>query len=166
MEDIRGPLGRLRDCMKEHTPVKVFIRRATEMRGVCTGYILAFDHHWNLIMSDVDETYTLMPKKIKTVPQCESAVEAALQQADSESPRAQDAEKPPLEASDSGQKQERIADRLCGEISIQETKPKETTMKIAPESMMRHKLPKMEIRHRHAHQLFIRGDNVAFISIP
>jgi hypothetical protein len=44
-----GPLGELRKCMLEQRKVKVSIRRVNDIRGYCTGYVEAFDKHFNLV---------------------------------------------------------------------------------------------------------------------
>lgn len=43
--------------MVEKTRVKVWTRGLDEIRGFATGYIAAFDKHWNLALTDVDEHF-------------------------------------------------------------------------------------------------------------
>lgn len=43
----------------------MWTRNFKEVRGICTGHVIAFDKHWNLVMSDVDEVF-LKPRKSKT----------------------------------------------------------------------------------------------------
>ncbi|XP_061182514.1 U7 snRNA-associated Sm-like protein LSm11 [Saccostrea echinata] len=58
MEGYRsGPLSFLQRCVQERLLVQVWIRSAVDLRGVCKGYIVAFDKHFNLAMIDVDELY-------------------------------------------------------------------------------------------------------------
>uniref|UniRef100_T1JNS2 Sm domain-containing protein n=1 Tax=Strigamia maritima TaxID=126957 RepID=T1JNS2_STRMM len=52
-----GPLGVLVKCMNERIKVKVWTRNYKYIRGICTGFIEAFDKHWNLALSDVDESF-------------------------------------------------------------------------------------------------------------
>nr|XP_019936119.1 PREDICTED: U7 snRNA-associated Sm-like protein LSm11 [Paralichthys olivaceus] len=52
-----GPLGELYRCVEERVRVKVHIRTFKGLRGVCSGFIVAFDKFWNMAMVDVDETY-------------------------------------------------------------------------------------------------------------
>ncbi|XP_072519654.1 U7 snRNA-associated Sm-like protein LSm11 [Salminus brasiliensis] len=52
-----SPLGELNRCVQERIRVKVHIRSFKGLRGVCTGFVVAFDKFWNLAMVDVDETY-------------------------------------------------------------------------------------------------------------
>ncbi|XP_026990867.1 U7 snRNA-associated Sm-like protein LSm11 [Tachysurus fulvidraco] len=52
-----SPLGELNRCVQQRLRVKVHIRSFKGLRGVCTGFVVAFDKFWNLAMVDVDETY-------------------------------------------------------------------------------------------------------------
>ncbi|XP_051907327.1 U7 snRNA-associated Sm-like protein LSm11 [Hippocampus zosterae] len=52
-----SPLGELHKCVEERIRVKVHIRTFKGLRGVCSGFVVAFDKFWNLAMVDVDETY-------------------------------------------------------------------------------------------------------------
>ncbi|XP_053735238.1 U7 snRNA-associated Sm-like protein LSm11 [Synchiropus splendidus] len=52
-----SPLGELYRCVEEKIRVKVHIRTFKGLRGVCSGFVVAFDRYWNLAMVDVDETY-------------------------------------------------------------------------------------------------------------
>ncbi|XP_060071825.1 U7 snRNA-associated Sm-like protein LSm11 [Ylistrum balloti] len=53
----KGPLNFLRECVEKRHVVKVWTRGACELRGFCTGYLVAFDKYFNLALMDVDETY-------------------------------------------------------------------------------------------------------------
>ncbi|KAF1384235.1 hypothetical protein PFLUV_G00116240 [Perca fluviatilis] len=52
-----SPLGQLYRCVEERIRVKVHIRTFKGLRGVCSGFVVAFDKFWNMAMVDVDETY-------------------------------------------------------------------------------------------------------------
>ncbi|XP_034399915.1 U7 snRNA-associated Sm-like protein LSm11 [Cyclopterus lumpus] len=52
-----SPLGELYRCVEERIRVKVHIRTFKGLRGVCSGFVVAFDKFWNMAMVDVDETY-------------------------------------------------------------------------------------------------------------
>ncbi|GAB6033210.1 lsm11, U7 small nuclear RNA associated [Chamberlinius hualienensis] len=134
MENCKGPLGYLNKCVKDRIMVKVWIRRAKEMRGVCKGYIEAFDHHWNLVLSDVDET-CVIPTKLKTLP----AVSSVLEEVNAESQSEQ---------------------QSCVSNKLDTIEPINV-----PEAVHRKNNTKVVLHQRHAQQLFIRGDNVALISI-
>jgi len=64
MENVEGPLGALSEAMKEQRKVKVWTRNDTGIRGFVTGFVEAFDKHWNLALRDVDEHF-LRRRKIK-----------------------------------------------------------------------------------------------------
>nr|XP_022318322.1 U7 snRNA-associated Sm-like protein LSm11 [Crassostrea virginica] len=53
----KGPLSVLQRCVSERLLVQVWIRSAVDLRGMCKGYLVAFDKHFNLAMIDVDELY-------------------------------------------------------------------------------------------------------------
>ncbi|XP_030621414.1 U7 snRNA-associated Sm-like protein LSm11 [Chanos chanos] len=52
-----SPLGQLNRCVQDKIRVKVHIRTFKGLRGVCSGFVVAFDKFWNMAMVDVDETY-------------------------------------------------------------------------------------------------------------
>ncbi|KAK5865059.1 hypothetical protein PBY51_016253 [Eleginops maclovinus] len=52
-----SPLGELYRCVEEKIRVRVHIRTFKGLRGVCSGFVVAFDKFWNMAMVDVDETY-------------------------------------------------------------------------------------------------------------
>ncbi|ESO82028.1 hypothetical protein LOTGIDRAFT_170438 [Lottia gigantea] len=56
-EELAGPLSLLQQCLMKKHNVRVWTRSAVNIRGVCRGYIVAFDKHYNLAMIDVDEVY-------------------------------------------------------------------------------------------------------------
>ncbi|KAM4747882.1 U7 snRNA-associated Sm-like protein LSm11 [Rhinophrynus dorsalis] len=52
-----SPLGELNRCVQDRIRIKVHTRTFKGLRGVCSGFIVAFDKFWNMAMVDVDETY-------------------------------------------------------------------------------------------------------------
>ncbi|XP_051834764.1 U7 snRNA-associated Sm-like protein LSm11 [Antechinus flavipes] len=52
-----SPLGELHRCIREGVKVNVHIRTFKGLRGVCSGFLVAFDKFWNMALTDVDETY-------------------------------------------------------------------------------------------------------------
>ncbi|KAE8613704.1 hypothetical protein XENTR_v10007834 [Xenopus tropicalis] len=54
---VGSPLGELNRCIQDRIRIKVHIRTFKGLRGVCSGFIVAFDKFWNMAMVDVDETY-------------------------------------------------------------------------------------------------------------
>jgi len=58
MKEVEGPLGGLRRLMEHGTKARVWTRGVQGIRGVATGFIVAFDKHWNLALRDVEEQFT------------------------------------------------------------------------------------------------------------
>ena len=54
----KGPFALLRDIHAKKQRVRVMIRYVDCVRGTLTGYVLAFDKHFNMILRDVDEVYS------------------------------------------------------------------------------------------------------------
>jgi len=54
-----GPMSLLKVCMEQKCRVRVAIRRVAEIRGYCTGLLRAYDKHVNLVLSNVEEDYTV-----------------------------------------------------------------------------------------------------------
>ncbi|GLE04954.1 hypothetical protein PINS_up013935 [Pythium insidiosum] len=50
-----GPFSVLRRCFLERKRVRVVLRRVNSVRGVCVGFLKAFDKHMNLVLLDVTE---------------------------------------------------------------------------------------------------------------
>ena len=56
--------------------VRVVVRRNATVHGVVTGFLRAFDKHFNLLLTDVDEEYT--PRRSHIRPQGGSVVPGKL----------------------------------------------------------------------------------------
>lgn len=52
-----SPLGELHRCVKDRVKVNIHVRTYKGLRGVCSGFLVAFDKFWNMALTDVDETY-------------------------------------------------------------------------------------------------------------
>ena len=48
-DDISGPMTILQRAVMEKLRVRVWTRSAVHVRGICTGFIVVFDKHWNLV---------------------------------------------------------------------------------------------------------------------
>ncbi|KAF5272903.1 hypothetical protein FQA39_LY07669 [Lamprigera yunnana] len=64
MESIKGPLQLLKKCKDDHIQIKIWTRHSHGIRGYCTGYVIMFDKHWNLVLDDVNEIW-IRPKHRK-----------------------------------------------------------------------------------------------------
>ncbi|KAF8774402.1 U7 snRNA-associated Sm-like protein LSm11 [Argiope bruennichi] len=132
----RGPLRQLYLCIKYDRQVKVWIRNFTECRGYCIGYVVAFDTHWNLAMSDVFEFFA-KPKKRKSPFLLDREVGDALPELKPKVPRV---------------KKERTPEELAALRAAEEAAAEKKKMK---------KLRFNE--HRRFKQLFIRGESIMMI---
>lgn len=63
MERFRGPLAQLREWREEKVRIKVWTRGLDQIRGTATAYIAAFDKHWNLALTDVDEQFSRLRQR-------------------------------------------------------------------------------------------------------
>jgi len=61
----KGPFALLRDIHTKKQRVRVMVRYVDCIRGTLTGYVLAFDKHFNMILRDVDEVYSSRATKIR-----------------------------------------------------------------------------------------------------
>jgi len=57
MDEYTGPLSALNEARLKFRRIRVWRRDEFGIRGYCTGSILCFDKHWNLILNDVDEIF-------------------------------------------------------------------------------------------------------------
>ncbi len=55
-----GPLLLLRRLREQRAAVRVVTRHERGLRGVATGTLVAFDKHLNLVLRDVEESYTVL----------------------------------------------------------------------------------------------------------
>ena len=67
-----GPMAVLKKYLEEGIKVRVWTRGVEGVRGVATGFIAAFDKHWNIALTDVEEQFTR--KQRKKVPALEQSM--------------------------------------------------------------------------------------------
>jgi len=131
-----SPLEDLSHCVDEKRKVKVWTRNYKEVRGVMTGYLLAFDKHWNLVLRDIDEVF-LQPKKVKIPFLREVGLNENLPDIPAKVPKEKKGESAPVQ--------------------------KEATEKSGEKKKKRRKKAKSSSERRHVDKLFIRGDNVVMV---
>ncbi|XP_053486405.1 U7 snRNA-associated Sm-like protein LSm11 isoform X1 [Ictalurus furcatus] len=179
-----SPLGELNRCVQQRLRVKVHIRSFKGLRGVCTGFLVAFDKFWNLAMVDVDETYrepllgeafyhekaltvTRLFQKLQVQAASGKAAEAETSKADE--PRAE-----PHNVTTSSmlgvRASRQAAERLARSVKVLAVTSTDMPHISAAGSEQRQKVskPRVEygrVRTRHINQLFIRGENVLLVNI-
>jgi len=65
-EHEKGPLSLLHTAFVKRQRVRVVIRYVNGIRGTLTGYFIAFDKHFNMLLRDVDEVYS--PRYVSSEP--------------------------------------------------------------------------------------------------
>lgn len=59
-----GPLRVLRDARLQRLRVRIVTRHASGVRGTCDAYVVAFDKFANMVLTDVEERYTVKTKRV------------------------------------------------------------------------------------------------------
>ncbi|GBN86051.1 hypothetical protein AVEN_203958-1 [Araneus ventricosus] len=137
-----SPLNVLYECLKEDKKIKIWTRNFEEIRGICAGYVVAFDKHWNMILSDLDEVY-LKPKKAKS-PYLDLKTTDDLPELPRKVPKVKKPKTPEEEA----------AQKAAEEAAAK--KPKKNKKK---------KRKGRKPYQRHLKHLFIRGDNIIMVAV-
>ncbi|KAF4104830.1 hypothetical protein G5714_014161 [Onychostoma macrolepis] len=162
-----SPLGELNRCVQEKIRVKVHIRTFKGLRGVCSGFVVAFDKFWNLAMVDVDETYrepllgqALYHEKALTVTRLFEKLKVQ------ETVALSAVEKSELHSSSSHlTDQTRRTDPKHTQERSEHSEQDKTTLKVTQKSETKPKVEYGRVHTRHVNQLFIRGENVLLVNI-
>lgn len=62
----KGPMSLLHEAFIKRQRVRIVIRYVNGIRGTLTGFLLAFDKHFNMLLRDVDEVYS--PRNVSSEP--------------------------------------------------------------------------------------------------
>ncbi|XP_017214640.3 U7 snRNA-associated Sm-like protein LSm11 [Danio rerio] len=171
-----SPLGQLNRCVQEKIRVKVHIRTFKGLRGVCSGFVVAFDKFWNLAMVDVDETYrepllgqALYHEKALTITRLfeklkvqETAALSAVERKQGDKLLKSDPRSGSSQLKDQSRRSDSRHNKEKPELSEIDKSTSSREMQ-KPESR-----PKVEygrVHTRHVNQLFIRGENVLLVNI-
>ncbi|XP_041846071.1 U7 snRNA-associated Sm-like protein LSm11 [Melanotaenia boesemani] len=184
-----GPLGELNRCVEERIRVKVHIRTFKGLRGVCSGFVVAFDKFWNMAMVDVDETYreplfgeALYHEKALTISRLFQKLNLQESRGGSELVKKREAREKASEHQPANPKaapksrDPEPADRSRGgstaESELSEAfKSKQDQHKVSVKACGPKAHPKTEsqtygkVHTRHINQLFIRGENVILVNL-
>ncbi|XP_040295859.1 U7 snRNA-associated Sm-like protein LSm11 [Bufo bufo] len=173
-----SPVGRLYRCIQERLKVNVHIRTFKGLRGVCSGFIVAFDKFWNMAMVDVDETYRkpVLGKAFYNEPQLtltrlfdrlklqESGEQPSTEKPCAPSKRLELPHKgsPPGEDKTAATSRDiRRATQEPGQGQRQgDVKTKERTRR------RKEKIDYQQAFKRHMKQVFIRGESILLVHVP
>uniref|UniRef100_UPI0037E87FA4 U7 snRNA-associated Sm-like protein LSm11 n=1 Tax=Semicossyphus pulcher TaxID=241346 RepID=UPI0037E87FA4 len=178
-----SPLGELYRCVEERIRVKVHIRTFKGLRGVCSGFVVAFDKFWNMAMVDVDETYrepllgeALYHEKALTISrlfeklklqESSGGEEAAKKH---EAPETSDKKQPENPKNPSAQHASRRGEsgtesKLPDTDRTTHEKHKVSLKAAGPEESKKKESKKYgKVHTRHVNQLFIRGENILLVN--
>ncbi|XP_023700445.1 U7 snRNA-associated Sm-like protein LSm11 [Paramormyrops kingsleyae] len=160
-----SPLGELHRCVKDRVRVKVHIRTFKGLRGVCSGFVVAFDKFWNMAMVDVDETYRkpLLGDAILHAP---SLTVTRL----FERLKLQESPEPGQSGAAGDSVSEAAAQKPVFPTSRQPSTGQSGTAEgqgsTARKEGKRTKADYQTVHTRHISQLFIRGENVLLVHVP
>ncbi|XP_066446572.1 U7 snRNA-associated Sm-like protein LSm11 [Eleutherodactylus coqui] len=182
-----SPVGRLYRCIQERLKVNVHIRTFKGLRGVCSGFIVAFDKCWNMAMVDVDETYRkpVLGKAFYNEPQLTLTRlfdRLKLQESgDASSMKTQGAaserlELPPqrtgtqhgagTDKTPSTSQDPRKATRSEQGTSEPDRRPKGAVTPKQRSRRRKEKIDYQQVFTRHMKQVFIRGESIVLVHVP
>uniref|UniRef100_A0A3B4B9Q0 Sm domain-containing protein n=1 Tax=Periophthalmus magnuspinnatus TaxID=409849 RepID=A0A3B4B9Q0_9GOBI len=151
-----SPLGELNRFVQDRIRVRVHIRTFKGLRGVCSGFIVAFDRFWNMAMVDVDETYrepllgqALYHEKALTVTRLFEKLKLQENSAAEETTRTRQMKSKDTETSSTTSKGDAPTDASPD--------ARGAALNTVPPKYGR-------VHARHINQLFIRGENVVLVS--
>ncbi|KAK9963172.1 hypothetical protein ABG768_006383 [Culter alburnus] len=171
-----SPLGELNRCVQEKIRVKVHIRTFKGLRGVCSGFVVAFDKFWNLAMVDVDETYrepllgqALYHEKALTVTRLfeklkvqETVALSAVERKGGDNLLKSD---PYSSSSQLGDRTGRRTDPKHTQERSELSEKDKSASKVTQKSESKPQVKYGRVHTRHVNQLFIRGENVLLVNI-
>ncbi|XP_077104142.1 U7 snRNA-associated Sm-like protein LSm11 [Siphateles boraxobius] len=171
-----SPLGELNRCVQEKIRVKVHIRTFKGLRGVCSGFVVAFDKFWNLAMVDVDETYrepllgqALYHEKALTVTRLfenlkvqETAGLCAVERKGGDNLLKPD---PHISSSQLRDQTRSRTDNKHTQERSELSEKDGGTPKVTQQSESKPKVKYGRVHTRHVNQLFIRGENILLVNV-
>eukprot|EP00581_Thalassiosira_minuscula_P001230 CAMPEP_0183740006 /NCGR_PEP_ID=MMETSP0737-20130205/58643_1 /TAXON_ID=385413 /ORGANISM="Thalassiosira miniscula, Strain CCMP1093" /LENGTH=481 /DNA_ID=CAMNT_0025974973 /DNA_START=49 /DNA_END=1494 /DNA_ORIENTATION=- len=152
-----GPLSLLYSILAHRQRVRIMVRYVDCVRGTLTGFLVAFDKHWNMILRDVEEVYG------GRVTRCDAAVEVASEAVAAPAPGETTAGK-------SGAANASSANAENDRRSIfHERAPSKSKLEAQRRTVPTHnnnannRRSAPPIKQRYFHQLLVRGDNVVMV---
>lgn len=136
-----GPLGLLTECYNQQVQIKVWTRHSHGVRGSLIGFLSAFDKHFNMVLHDIDEEYSVR----RWVPRLVHRRGRSIRLQRNEDLTAEEPEQSICMPKDSDITTAIEVDNLAAQL-------KELRL-----------FPKLEHRRRHLNQVFLRGDSVVMV---
>ncbi|KAM4555306.1 U7 snRNA-associated Sm-like protein LSm11 [Odontesthes bonariensis] len=178
-----SPLGELYRCVEERIRVKVHIRTFKGLRGVCSGFVVAFDKFWNMAMVDVDETYrepllgeAFYHEKALTISRLfeklnlQESNEPGKRQETQEAGKHLPANPKAASGGCSARPADMRADGRAAESELSEAvkgkqdKHRAPVKAAGPQAHQKESQTYGKVHTRHINQLFIRGENVILVN--
>ncbi|MEW5300853.1 MAG: hypothetical protein WDW36_003753 [Sanguina aurantia] len=131
--------------------VKVITRHGRGVRGVAVGYLTAYDRFMNVVLRDVQESYTVLVKK--PIRRCKPPPPGSATASDGVG-----TQNPPLPDATAGALGTQPPAQMTGPGGL----PKEAAA--APEPRVVRWVRKQEHRQRQLGQIFIKGDSIVSVS--
>ena len=153
-----GPLSVLRRAVKNGIRIRVWTRAHVYIRGICSGFLVAYDKHMNLAMTDVDEEF-LVPKSTRDAEHERARKRRRRRRLKEEEEKKENAAVGVAEDEEDDEEEELKA--AIGEWRVNDDRPELTTS--ADGNQTRFKFG--QLHKRHIGQLFIKGDNVVMVSL-
>uniref|UniRef100_A0A3Q3A6Z6 LSM11, U7 small nuclear RNA associated n=2 Tax=Kryptolebias marmoratus TaxID=37003 RepID=A0A3Q3A6Z6_KRYMA len=164
-----SPLGELYRCVQERIRVKVHIRTFKGLRGVCSGFVVAFDKFWNLAMVDVDETYrepllgeAIYHEKALTVSRLFEKLRLQEDPGAAEVGEKQEKAGEPKETPED--RSDRPAESRGGGRTAEPGQSESAADKRDEGNVSQARRKYGKVHTRHINQLFVRGENVILIN--
>ena len=145
-----GPLSLLHRLFEKRQRVRVLIRYVNGIRGTLTGYLVAYDKHYNMILRDVDEVYC--PRHVPATTDVVGGGDGGNVSGDGEQSR----------------------ETMEGAVDVPSSSNLEVELHRRTQALMQTKqqsnhrdssssTTRWRVRQRHMKQLMVRGDNVVMV---
>ena len=151
-----GPLSVLRRAVKNGIRIRVWTRAHVYIRGICSGFLVAYDKHMNLAMTDVDEEF-LLPKSTRDA-EFERARKRRRKRRLKEEEE-KEGEEEEAENESAAEEDEELLKAAIGKWRVNDDRPELTSVE------GNRKFHFGQLHKRHIGQLFIKGDNVVMVSL-
>ncbi|XP_005993125.1 U7 snRNA-associated Sm-like protein LSm11 isoform X2 [Latimeria chalumnae] len=172
-----SPLGELYRCVHDRIKINVHIRTFKGLRGVCSGFLVAFDKFWNMLFdrlrlqeASADKgTHVKTADEVHVSPQGSSLENppgvARIPKGSASAPHPVGMQKGAVHPE--AEEEARGAGAMERTVK-KETEDNRTCVPTGSEKRKKKRKPKVDYQQvstRHLHQLFIRGENVLLVQV-